>query len=81
MFARTSLPSGFGLIESSDRKMDVPTLSHGNNIRQMARDVGVENAFAFTGLVPVRIRLQSPEKRCVPTLAIRPEPDQFATLN
>ena len=42
--------------------MDVPTLSHGNNTRQLAQDVGVENAFAFTGLVPVCIRLQSPEK-------------------
>lgn len=42
--------------------MDVPTLSPGNNIRQMAQDVGVENAFAFTGLVPVCIRSQYSEK-------------------
>lgn len=34
----------------------VPTTDYGNNIRQMARDEGVENAFAFPGFVPAYIR-------------------------
>ncbi|MEM7582375.1 MAG: urocanate hydratase [Acidobacteriota bacterium] len=32
------------------------TLDYGNNIRQMAKDVGVENAFDFPGFVPAYIR-------------------------
>jgi urocanate hydratase len=35
---------------------DVPTLDYGNNIRQMAQDMGVENAFDFPGFVPAYIR-------------------------
>ena len=34
----------------------VPTVDYGNNIRQMARDVGVANAFDFPGFVPAYIR-------------------------
>ncbi|WP_406855798.1 urocanate hydratase [Alsobacter sp. KACC 23698] len=34
----------------------VPTLDYGNNIRQMAREEGVENAFDFPGFVPAYIR-------------------------
>jgi urocanate hydratase len=34
----------------------VPTVDYGNNIRQMARDVGVEHAFDFPGFVPAYIR-------------------------
>ncbi|MCX7630621.1 MAG: urocanate hydratase [Geminicoccaceae bacterium] len=34
----------------------VPTLDYGNNIRQMAKDMGVEDAFAFPGFVPAYIR-------------------------
>jgi urocanate hydratase len=34
----------------------VPTLDYGNNIRQMAKDMGVENAFDFPGFVPAYIR-------------------------
>ncbi|WP_282120373.1 urocanate hydratase [Ruegeria atlantica] len=35
---------------------DVPTLDYGNNIRQVAQDEGLENAFAFPGFVPAYIR-------------------------
>lgn len=35
---------------------DVPTLDYGNNIRQVALDEGLENAFAFPGFVPAYIR-------------------------
>ncbi|HZH52510.1 MAG TPA: urocanate hydratase [Microvirga sp.] len=34
----------------------VPTLDYGNNIRQMAKEEGVEDAFAFPGFVPAYIR-------------------------
>ena len=34
----------------------VPTLDYGNNIRQMAQEMGVENAFDFPGFVPAYIR-------------------------
>ncbi|MEO3433995.1 urocanate hydratase [Inquilinus sp. CAU 1745] len=34
----------------------VPTLDYGNNIRQMAQEMGVEDAFAFPGFVPAYIR-------------------------
>jgi len=34
----------------------VPTFDYGNNIRQMAKDEGVENAFDFPGFVPAYIR-------------------------
>ena len=36
--------------------MGIPTLDYGNNIRQMAQDVGVDNAFDFPGFVPAYIR-------------------------
>jgi urocanate hydratase len=34
----------------------VPTTDYGNNIRQVAKDAGVENAFDFPGFVPAYIR-------------------------
>lgn len=37
-------------------QMGVPTFDYGNNIRQMAKETGVENAFDFPGFVPAYIR-------------------------
>jgi urocanate hydratase len=37
-------------------KLGVPTLDYGNNIRQMAKEEGVANAFDFPGFVPAYIR-------------------------
>lgn len=37
-------------------RQGVPTLDYGNNLRQMAFDVGVEDAFDFPGFVPAYIR-------------------------
>ncbi|MBR2692410.1 MAG: urocanate hydratase [Aquamicrobium sp.] len=37
-------------------KMGIPTVDYGNNIRQMALEEGVENAFDFPGFVPAYIR-------------------------
>jgi urocanate hydratase len=37
-------------------EMGVPTLDYGNNIRQVAREEGVEDAFAFPSFVPACIR-------------------------
>lgn len=37
-------------------RMGVPTFDYGNNIRQMAFEVGCEDAFAFPGFVPAYIR-------------------------
>jgi urocanate hydratase len=37
-------------------KQGVPTFDYGNNIRQVAKDAGLENAFAFPGFVPAYIR-------------------------
>ena len=37
-------------------KAGVPTLDYGNNIRQMAFDMGLKDAFAFPGFVPAYIR-------------------------
>ena len=34
----------------------VPVVDYGNNIRQMAQDMGVANAFDFPGFVPAYIR-------------------------
>ena len=34
----------------------VPVFDYGNNIRQMAQDMGLEDAFAFPGFVPAYIR-------------------------
>ena len=36
--------------------MGIPTVDYGNNIRQVAFDQGVANAFAFPGFVPAYIR-------------------------
>lgn len=36
--------------------MGIPTFDYGNNIRQVAKDEGLENAFAFPGFVPAYIR-------------------------
>ena len=37
-------------------RMGRPVVDYGNNIRQVARDQGVEDAFAFPGFVPAYIR-------------------------
>jgi urocanate hydratase len=37
-------------------RMGVPTLDYGNNIRQMAKDEGLGDAFDFPGFVPAYIR-------------------------
>ncbi|MDF3625344.1 urocanate hydratase [Brytella acorum] len=37
-------------------RMGIPTFDYGNNIRQMAFEVGCEDAFAFPGFVPAYIR-------------------------
>ncbi|HEV2816269.1 MAG TPA: urocanate hydratase [Allosphingosinicella sp.] len=38
------------------RDMGVPTFDYGNNIRQVAKDEGVERAFDFPGFVPAYVR-------------------------
>ena len=37
-------------------KLGIPTVDYGNNIRQMAKEEGVANAFDFPGFVPAYIR-------------------------
>ena len=37
-------------------RMGIPTLDYGNNIRQMAQEEGVADAFDFPGFVPAYIR-------------------------
>ncbi|KQZ99552.1 urocanate hydratase [Mesorhizobium sp. Root157] len=37
-------------------RLGIPTVDYGNNIRQMALEEGVENAFDFPGFVPAYIR-------------------------
>ena len=37
-------------------KRGVPTVDYGNNIRQMAKEEGVQDAFAFPGFVPAYVR-------------------------
>jgi urocanate hydratase len=37
-------------------RMGIPTVDYGNNIRQVAKDAGVEDAFDFPGFVPAYIR-------------------------
>jgi len=37
-------------------RMGIPTFDYGNNIRQMALEEGLEDAFAFPGFVPAYIR-------------------------
>jgi urocanate hydratase len=39
-------------------KQNIPVFDYGNNIRQMAKDMGVKNAFDFPGFVPAYIRPQ-----------------------
>ena len=36
--------------------MGIPTVDYGNNIRQVAKDAGLKNAFDFPGFVPAYIR-------------------------
>lgn len=43
--------------------MGVPTVDYGNNIRQVAFDEGVKNAFDFPGFVPAYVRPQFCEGR------------------
>ncbi|GAB3123553.1 urocanate hydratase [Novispirillum itersonii] len=38
------------------QKMGIPTFDYGNNIRQMAQEEGLTNAFDFPGFVPAYIR-------------------------
>ncbi|MGE9115671.1 urocanate hydratase, partial [Escherichia coli] len=38
------------------QRAGVPTVDYGNNIRQVAKDEGVADAFAFPGFVPAYIR-------------------------
>ncbi len=38
------------------QKQGIPVFDYGNNIRQVAKDQGVENAFDFPGFVPAYIR-------------------------
>ena len=38
------------------KAMGIPTFDYGNNIRQMAHDVGCEHAFDFPGFVPAYVR-------------------------
>ena len=38
------------------RKSGIPTFDYGNNIRQVAKEQGVHDAFAFPGFVPAYIR-------------------------
>lgn len=38
------------------QQMGVPTVDYGNNIRQVAFDAGVKNAFDFPGFVPAYVR-------------------------
>ena len=38
------------------KEMGVPTFDYGNNIRQEAKDMGVEHAFDFPGFVPAYVR-------------------------
>ncbi len=37
-------------------KQGIPTVDYGNNIRQVAKDEGVEDAFAYPGFVPAYVR-------------------------
>ena len=37
-------------------RLGIPTFDYGNNIRQMAKDEGCEDAFAFPGFVPAYVR-------------------------
>ena len=37
-------------------EMGIPVVDYGNNIRQMAMEMGVKNAFDFPGFVPAYVR-------------------------
>ena len=37
-------------------EMGIPVVDYGNNIRQMAMEMGVKNAFDFQGFVPAYVR-------------------------
>ncbi len=53
--ARSSIATQVrAMLEFHDR--GVPTVDYGNNIRQVAKDFGVTNAFDFQGFVPAYIR-------------------------
>ncbi|OWQ93542.1 urocanate hydratase [Roseateles aquatilis] len=45
------------------QQMGIPTVDYGNNIRQVAFDEGVKNAFDFPGFVPAYVRPQFCEGR------------------
>jgi urocanate hydratase len=45
------------------QQMGVPVVDYGNNIRQVAQDEGVKNAFDFPGFVPAYVRPQFCEGR------------------
>ncbi len=53
--ARTSM-AGHVRAMLAFQQMGVPTVDYGNNIRQMALEEGVADAFAFPGFVPAYIR-------------------------
>jgi urocanate hydratase len=36
--------------------MGIPTVDYGNNLRQVAKDFGVANAFDYPGFVPAYVR-------------------------
>ena len=38
------------------QQQGIPTFDYGNNIRQVALEMGVQNAFDFPGFVPAYIR-------------------------
>jgi urocanate hydratase len=53
--ARTSMVEHVSAMLDFHR-MGIPTLDYGNNIRQMAKEEGLEHAFDFPGFVPAYIR-------------------------
>lgn len=53
--ARTSIAQHVRAMLGFHRQ-GIPTVDYGNNIRQVAKDEGVEDAFAFPGFVPAYIR-------------------------
>ncbi|HEX9138788.1 MAG TPA: urocanate hydratase [Steroidobacteraceae bacterium] len=56
--AKASRPSMARHVEAmlEFHRMGIPTFDYGNNIRQVALDEGVRDAFAFPGFVPAYIR-------------------------
>ena len=53
--ARASIATHIGAVLELYRR-GVPAVDYGNNIRQVAKDEGVEDAFAFPGFVPAYVR-------------------------